>query len=129
MSNFRATDASGRVIDPATPESLRPMLVELAADEVPGQFLLLSEVERSEVERSGSGVPGMAEARATPTGGGRWLLQVSRGPAERLVAVAPNTDATFDVLRSWAADDGWWAEAFSWTPLDPEVKPEPEPDL
>ena len=28
---------------------------------------------------------------------------------------AANTDAAFDILRSWAAGDGWWEEAFSWT--------------
>jgi len=31
----------------------------------------------------------------------------------------PNTDAAFDLLRSWAADDGWWRDAFSWRPVEP----------
>ena len=34
----------------------------------------------------------------------------------RWSATVPNTDAAFDALRSWAADDGWWLEAFTWTP-------------
>jgi len=28
----------------------------------------------------------------------------------------PNGDAAFDALRSWAADDDWWLEAFTWRP-------------
>jgi hypothetical protein len=36
--------------------------------------------------------------------------------AAATAAEVPNTDAAFDLLRSWAADDGWWAEAFRWRP-------------
>jgi hypothetical protein len=27
-----------------------------------------------------------------------------------------NTDAVFDILRSCAAADGWWEQAFRWEP-------------
>jgi hypothetical protein len=46
----------------------------------------------------------------------RWSVLVHAAGSAALVAEVPNTDAAFDLLRSWAADDGWWAEAFSWQP-------------
>jgi hypothetical protein len=38
-----------------------------------------------------------------------------------LQATVPNTDAAFDALRSWAADDGWWQDAFRWAPVEGRV--------
>ena len=95
-------DGSPGVAD-LTPESLRILLLEAtSAVEVDGQE------------------PGVG-ARATRTDGEAWRVEVRTGGSEpggselrRTVAV--NTEATFDLLRSWAADDGWWLEAFSWEP-------------
>jgi hypothetical protein len=30
------------------------------------------------------------------------------------IATVPVTDAALDTLRSWAEEDDWWQEAFSW---------------
>ena len=101
MTAFRGRDDAGRVADPLTPESLRPLL-----EEAPESVL---------VERVADGPAASALARRAP--GGRWSLEVRSGPAGALVAEVPNTDAAFDALRSWAADDGWWQDVFSWRPV------------
>jgi hypothetical protein len=93
---LRGTDDSGRVADPLHPENLRSLLEQAAAS-------VLVET------------PGGA-ARAERVGAERWSVQVRSAESAALVAEVPNTDAAFDLLRSWAADDGWWAEAFSWRP-------------
>ncbi|SDS10030.1 hypothetical protein SAMN04488543_1070 [Friedmanniella luteola] len=103
MTGFRGTDDAGRVADPLTPESLRPLLWE-----APTSVLL---------ERVAD--PAVPRAEATRVPGGRWAVEVRSGDGERLVATVPNTDAAFDALRSWAADDGWYREAFSWSPVGP----------
>jgi hypothetical protein len=100
VTGFRGRDDSGRVADPLTPESLRPLLWE-----APTSVL---------VERL-AGAPA-AQAVATRAEGGRWRVEVSSGAGQPLVATVPNTDAAFDALRSWAADDDWWQQAFSWSP-------------
>jgi hypothetical protein len=92
---LRGTDDSGRVADPLHPENLRSLLEQAAA-------AVLIET------------PGGAAARAERVGVERWSVLVRSAESAALVAEVPNTDAAFDLLRSWAADDGWWAEAFSW---------------
>jgi hypothetical protein len=42
-------------------------------------------------------------------------LTAPAGPA--IAATSPNSDAAFDALRSWSADEDWWREAFTWSPL------------
>ena len=100
MTGFRARDDAGRVADPLTPESLRPLLGEAA--------------ESVLVEGLADG-SGTAVAHRVP--GGRWSLEVRPASGAALAAEVPNTDAAFDALRSWAADDGWWLDAFSWRPV------------
>jgi hypothetical protein len=103
VTGFRGTDDAGRVADPLTPESLRPLLWE-------AQTSVL--VERV----TDAAAP---QARATRVPGGRWALEVGSADGEWLVATVPNTDAAFDALRSWAAEDGWYLEAFSFVPAGP----------
>ena len=100
MTELRGTDDSGRVADPLTPETLRPLLQEASAS-----VLVQARAD-----------PSATQALATRADGGRWRVQVRSGGGDALVATVPNTDAAFDALRSWAADDGWWLEAFSWSP-------------
>ena len=100
MDALRGTDDAGRVAHPLDPENLR---------------LLLEEAPASVVVEPAEG-PGPA-ARAQRTSAERWLVSVSTVAAGPVVAEVPNTDAAFDVLRSWVADDGWWEEAFSWRPV------------
>ena len=99
MTGFRGTDDTGRVADPLTPESLRPLLWEAP------ESVLVEPVHDP-----------AAQALAVRAAGGRWRLEVRAPGADPVVATVPNTDAAFDALRSWAADDGWWQEAFSWSP-------------
>jgi hypothetical protein len=95
---LRGTDDTGQVADPLNPENLRP---------------LLAEAESFVEVASTAG----AWARAERLGVERWSVLVRPvGAAAGTLAEVPNTDAAFDLLRSWAADDGWWAEAFSWRP-------------
>jgi hypothetical protein len=98
VTGFRGTNDAGGVADPLTPESLRPLLWE-ATD-----WVL--------VERVADGPASGARARRVP--GGRWSIEVRPESTAALTAEVPNTDAAFDALRSWAADDGWWLEAFGW---------------
>jgi hypothetical protein len=87
------------VADPLHPENLRTLLEQAPA------FVLVES-------------PAGASARAERLGAERWSVLVRpAGSAEATVAEVPNTDAAFDLLRSWVADDGWWAEAFSWRPV------------
>ncbi|MFC7624081.1 hypothetical protein [Microlunatus sp. GCM10028923] len=99
MANFRATTGDGRVIEEITPEALRPLLAA-------GTGSVIME-----------GPDGRA-AQAEAGDDGRWLIKLTGGPdGPKESATVPNGDAAFDALRSWAADDDWWREAFSWTPL------------
>ena len=100
MRALRGTDDTGRLADPLHPENLRDLLTQAPASVV--------------LDDEG---PGPA-ARAERVGAERWRVEVrSPGRTDRLVTEVPNTDAAFDVLRSWAADDGWWQEVFLWRPV------------
>jgi len=44
-----------------------------------------------------------------------WQIELTEG-ARTQVARVPVTDAALDTLRSWAEEDDWWREAFSWQP-------------
>jgi hypothetical protein len=101
VTGFRGTDDTGRVADPLTPESLRPLLWE-----APVSVLVESVADGAALQ-----------ARARRASGGRWEVEVRSADRDPLVAIVPNTDAAFDALRSWAADDGWYLEAFSWSPV------------
>jgi hypothetical protein len=96
---LRGTDDAGQVADPLHPENLRTLLEQARA------FVLIEG-------------PAGASARAERLGVERWSVLVRPAGAEAATtAEVPNTDAAFDLLRSWAADDGWWAEAFRWRPV------------
>jgi hypothetical protein len=92
----RGTDDAGRVADPLHPENLRTLLDQATA------FVVVE-------------TPAGGWSQARRAGPERWSVQLRSAPtAAVLEARVPNTDAAFDLLRSWIADDGWWAEAFSW---------------
>jgi hypothetical protein len=42
-----------------------------------------------------------------------WQIELTDDGVTR-IATVPVTDAALDTLRSWAEDDDWWQEAFSW---------------
>ncbi|MGI8458065.1 MAG: hypothetical protein ACR2LI_08130 [Propionibacteriaceae bacterium] len=52
--------------------------------------------------------------------GRHWVVEVVDQPELRrgVRADAPNTDAAYDLLRSWCTGDGWWAEAVTWRPFE-----------
>lgn len=102
MTGFRGWTEDVEVIDPLTPETLRE-LVSTAQD-----FVRVDHPSRG----------GEFSAQATRTGPERWQVEVRLDRPDRHVqTVDVNGDAAFDILRSWAAGDGWWEDAFSWTPL------------
>ena len=102
MTGFRGSDDTGRVADPLTPESLRPLLWEAPASVL--------------VEAVADPATRVLASRAPA---GRWRVEVDTAGGDPVAATVPNTDAAFDALRSWAADDGWWLEAFTWSPAGP----------
>lgn len=102
MTGFRGWNETERVVDPLTPETLRPML--LGASE----FVVVDNPSW------GAG----STARATRTDAERWVIEITAEATESLRATNVNSDAAFDILRSWAAGDEWWRDAFSWSPLD-----------
>ena len=102
MSTFRGTDDAGRVAEPLDPENLRDLLQQAPTSVV--------------VQGTADGPDRVIEARRD--GAESWRLEVRAGdPQQHVVAHVPNTDATFDVIRSWCATDGWWEDAFTWEPL------------
>lgn len=106
-------DDTGHQIDPVAPESLRPFLIERADGSAGGVELHAVDV-RLEDGRTVGGF-----ARIEPQSDTGWLVRIEDAPDHAqptLTSVAPNTDAVYDLLRSWAAGDGWWREAFSWEP-------------
>jgi hypothetical protein len=106
VTGFRGSDDSGRVADPLTPENLRPLLTGAPASVL--------------VERTAAPT---AQARATRLPAGRWTVEVRPADGPALVATVPNTDAAFDALRSWAADDDWYREAFTFAPVGAPAGP------
>ena len=99
MANFRARTGDGRDVEDVTPATLRPLLTAANAPVI--------------IEG-----PAGQVARVSSAEGGRWRIEVAAGAeAPREAATVPNTDAAFDALRSWAADDDWWREAFTWSPI------------
>lgn len=99
MATFRAR-AGDQVIEDVKPLTLRP--------------LLTSQAESPTVLLDGSDG---RTARADRTEAGRWRIElVPEAGGRPLTATMPNGDAAFDALRSWAADDDWWLEAFTWRP-------------
>ena len=102
MTGFRGVAGSGRVIEDLTPETLRDLLTGT-------ESFVRVEDRRGSSESFG-------EARRSEPG--VWQVVVSSQAAGGLVAsTARNADAVFDILRSWAAGDGWWEEAFAWEPV------------
>ena len=103
MTGFRGVDGSGRVIEDLTPETLRDLLNETES------FVRVEDVLRNSES--------YGEARRSEPGA--WRVVVGDQAAGGLVATtARNADAVFDILRSWAAGDGWWEEAFAWEPVE-----------
>ncbi len=96
-ARYTVTDETGNAVADVVPDSLRRFLRDcqgtavLRRDDQPGRW---------------------AAARRDTSG---WRVEIG-DQHQRLVAHTPNTDATLDVLRAWAEDDQWWAEAFTWTP-------------
>jgi hypothetical protein len=94
---YTVTDEAGNEVVDVVPDSLRRFLRDcegtavLQRDDRPGQW---------------------AAARRDAPG---WWVEIG-DQSQRLVAHTPNGDATLDVLRAWAEDDQWWAEAFTWKP-------------
>lgn len=97
MSTFRARTDDQQVIEDVTPEALRPLLTDGS-----GSVIMDGPAGRT--------------AWADREESGRWRLVVTGASGPTLTATVPNGDAAFDALRSWAADDDWWREAFSWAP-------------
>lgn len=109
-------DDTGHEIDPVAPESLRPFLLERSDGSAGGVELHTVDVSFDD----GGRLSGFA--RVEPQPDGRWLVRIREDRDNEPHVVtggAPNTDAVYDLLRSWTAGDGWWQEAFSWDPSAP----------
>lgn len=102
MATYTVRNATGDRIDDAGPDSL------LRALEGCSDYVVLTRDDRPK-----------AEALARPQDEG-WQIEIA--DRDLHVGWVPNTDAALDVLRSWAEDDGWWQEAFTWrqTELGPD---------
>jgi hypothetical protein len=102
MTGFRGWTENAEIVDPLTPESLRELVLEAQ------EFVVMDNPSWGR----------QFFAQAARTGPERWQVEVRLGaPGRHLRTVDVNSDAAFDILRSWAAGDGWWEDAFSWTPL------------
>lgn len=102
MTRFRGWTETEQIMDPLTPETLRPLLLTAT------EFVVLDNPDWGE----------QFYAQALRTGPELWQVEVRLGgDARHYQTYNVNTDAAFDILRSWAAADGWWQEAFTWTPL------------
>lgn len=100
MASYTVTDRSGNVRTDVGPDTLLTILQQLQRST---DFVVLRRDDWP--DRS-------ALARRQDTG---WEIEIAQ--ADRtLVADVPITDAALDTLRSWAEDDDWWQEAFSWRP-------------
>lgn len=103
VSGFRGSDDAGRTVEDLTPANLRELL------RTAEQYVV--------VENPGWGAEFSGRAQRLGDSGA-WRVEIRSGPAWHLATTAANVDATFDILRSWAAADGWWQEAFVWRPVD-----------
>lgn len=98
MPTYTVRDGHGTTISEIGPNSLLRFLrdctdqAELRRDDWPGQAII-----------------------ARPTAQ-RWQIEIVNGDSCQ-VATVPNIDAALDTMRSWAEEDGWLSEAFTWTPL------------
>jgi hypothetical protein len=95
VASYNLTDDSGAELTDVGPNTLLTRLQEcteyvvLRRDDWPGKSAL---------------------ARRTDSG---WQIELTDGDVTR-IATVPVTDAALDTLRSWAEEDDWWQEAFSW---------------
>jgi hypothetical protein len=98
VTGFVGRSDNDQAVDPLTPEALRELL--LAAREL----VLVEDRTRGD----------HFFAQALRLNEEIWRVEVHADDGG-LWTEAANTDAAFDILRSWAAGDGWWEGAFSWT--------------
>lgn len=101
MTGFRGWDETDQTIDPLTPAELRPLVQGAGAS----------------VTVASTTTDARAVARRTDGGG--WRVRIIDAAQPPIEATTANADATFDLLRSWAAGDGWWEDAFTWTTVQP----------
>jgi hypothetical protein len=102
MTGFRGWTENTEVVEPLTPESLRELL------NTAEEFVVMDNPSWGE----------QFFAQALRTSPEHWQVEIRLGSKDRhLHTVDVNGDAAFDILRSWAAADGWWEDAFTWTPL------------
>ena len=102
MTGFRGQADGGAFIIDLTPERLR-ILLDACED-----FMLFDNPSWGQ----------QFYAQALRFDNGAWRVELSLGGPDRHIWTdAPNTDAVFDILRSWAATDGWWEQAFRWEPM------------
>ena len=92
------TDSSGNVRTDVGPDTLLTILRQLQRST---DYVVLRREDWP--DRS-------ALARRLDSG---WRIELTETD-RTLVAEVPVTDAALDTLRSWAEEDDWWQEAFSW---------------
>lgn len=97
MSSYSLTTAAGDKLTGVGPDTLLAVLQDCS------DFVVLRRDDWP--DRS-------ALARRRPDG---WQIEVTEGD-RTVVAQVPVTDAALDTLRSWAEEDDWWQEAFTWRP-------------
>lgn len=95
MTSYSVTDGSGAELTDIGPDTLLKCLQECT------DYVVLRRDDWP--DRS-------ALARRQDAG---WQIELTDGGSTR-VAQVPVTDAALDTLRSWAEEDDWWQEAFSW---------------
>jgi hypothetical protein len=97
VPSYTVTDASGNSVTDVGPDELLKFLAEC------GDYAVLHRDDWP--DRS---------VLARPEDAG-WQIEITAGEHTE-VGWVPNTDAALDVLRSWAEEDDWWQEAFTWRP-------------
>ncbi|MBO0813500.1 MAG: hypothetical protein J2P23_15850 [Microlunatus sp.] len=98
MASYSLTDPSGNELTGVGPDTLLAVLNECT------DYTVLHRDDWP--ERT-------ALARRQADG---WQIELTDGDLTQAARV-PNTDAALDTLRSWAEEDDWWQEAFSWRPI------------
>jgi len=106
VASYTLTDSSGHVRTDVGPDTLLTILQQLQpnTDYPNTDYVVLRRDDWP--DRS-------ALARRQGTG---WQIELTEAN-RTLVAEVPVTDAALDTLRSWAEEDDWWQEAFSWRPV------------